>query len=209
MRGRAARFVPCTALGVIELLQRSGVAIKERNVVVMGDSNIVGMCAGQAAAAHLWAAALLRCWACLGCTLLCCRARAQQPSWGSPRHHLLASPAAPAARRTLAPPSPPPPPRPLAMLFRDAGAATVTVLHRTSYRELFADATSAAVGGGAGGRGVNSGAHEPRTPILPLLQSEGCCWRGHTLLCCRTPWPRSEPTSARPPRPAYPASLGR
>ena len=36
--------------------------------------------------------------------------------------------------------------RPLAMLFRDAGAATVTVLHRTSYRELFADATSAEVG---------------------------------------------------------------
>ena len=36
--------------------------------------------------------------------------------------------------------------RPLAMLFRDAGAATVTVLHRTSYRELFADANSAEVG---------------------------------------------------------------
>ncbi|PSC72850.1 bifunctional 2-like [Micractinium conductrix] len=74
MRGRAARFIPCTALGVIELLQRSGVAVHGRNVVVMGDSNIVGM--------------------------------------------------------------------PLAMLFRDAGAATVTVLHRTSYRELFNDATS-------------------------------------------------------------------
>lgn len=74
MRGRAARFIPCTALGAIELLQRSGVAVRGRSVVVMGDSNIVGM--------------------------------------------------------------------PLAMLFRDAGAATVTVLHRTSYRELFADANS-------------------------------------------------------------------
>ena len=74
MRGRAARFIPCTALGVIELLQRSGVGMRGRSVVVMGDSNIVGM--------------------------------------------------------------------PLAMLFRDAGAATVTVLHRTSYRELFADSTS-------------------------------------------------------------------
>ncbi|KAL4458107.1 hypothetical protein ABPG75_012972 [Micractinium tetrahymenae] len=75
MRGRAARFIPCTALGVIELLQRSGLAVRGKSVVVMGDSNIVGM--------------------------------------------------------------------PLAMLFRDAGAATVTVLHRTSYRELFTDATSA------------------------------------------------------------------
>lgn len=34
---------------------------------------------------------------------------------------------------------------PLAMLFRDAGAATVTVIHRTSYRELFADATCSQV----------------------------------------------------------------
>lgn len=77
MRGRAARFIPCTALGVIELLQRSSVAVRGKSVVVMGDSNIVGM--------------------------------------------------------------------PLAMLFRDAGAATVTVLHRTSYGELFADSTSAEV----------------------------------------------------------------
>ncbi len=43
MRGRAARFIPCTALGVIELLQRSGVAMRGKSVVVMGDSNIVGM----------------------------------------------------------------------------------------------------------------------------------------------------------------------
>lgn len=77
MRGRAARFIPCTALGVIELLRRSGVNVRGSSVVVMGDSNIVGM--------------------------------------------------------------------PLAMLFRDAGAATVTVLHRTSYRELFADSTMAEV----------------------------------------------------------------
>lgn len=40
--------------------------------------------------------------------------------------------------------------RPLAMLFRDEGAATVTVLHRTSYRELFTDSTSAEVGGWVG-----------------------------------------------------------
>lgn len=43
MRGRAARFIPCTALGVIELLQRSGVEMRDKSVVVMGDSNIVGM----------------------------------------------------------------------------------------------------------------------------------------------------------------------
>ncbi len=82
MRGRAARFIPCTALGVIELLKRSGVVVRGKSVVVMGDSNIVGV--------------------------------------------------------------------PLAMLFRDAGAATVTVLHRTSYRELFTDATSEEVRGPAG-----------------------------------------------------------
>ncbi len=43
MRGRAAHFVPCTALGCIQLLERSGVPIKGKSVVVMGDSNIVGM----------------------------------------------------------------------------------------------------------------------------------------------------------------------
>ena len=86
MRGRSARFIPCTALGVIELLQRSGVAVRGRSVVVMGDSNIVGM--------------------------------------------------------------------PLAMLFRDAGAATVTVLHRTSYRELFDDSTSPEVCVGCAWGGV-------------------------------------------------------
>lgn len=43
MRGRSARFIPCTALGVIELLQRSDVAMRGKSVVVMGDSNIVGM----------------------------------------------------------------------------------------------------------------------------------------------------------------------
>lgn len=71
MRGRTSPFVPCTALGCIELLQRSGVAVRGKSVVIVGDSNIVGM--------------------------------------------------------------------PLAMLFRDAGAATVTVVHRTSYSELFSD----------------------------------------------------------------------
>jgi 5,10-methylene-tetrahydrofolate dehydrogenase/methenyl tetrahydrofolate cyclohydrolase len=83
MRGRAARFVPCTALGCMQLLQRSGVVMKDKNVVVLGDSNVVGM--------------------------------------------------------------------PLAMLFRDAGAATVTVIHRTSFRELFLDSVSSEVGGARGG----------------------------------------------------------
>ena len=70
MRGRAARFVPCTALGCVELLRRSGVGVRGKSVAIVGDSNIVGM--------------------------------------------------------------------PLAMLFRDAGAATVTVVHRSSYSGLFA-----------------------------------------------------------------------
>lgn len=43
MRGRSAHFVPCTALGCIQLLERSGVEIQGKSVVVMGDSNIVGM----------------------------------------------------------------------------------------------------------------------------------------------------------------------
>jgi len=69
MRGRCARFVPCTALGCIELLRRSGLPIQGKSVAIVGDSNIVGM--------------------------------------------------------------------PLAMLFRDEGAATVTVIHRTTYASLF------------------------------------------------------------------------
>ena len=52
--------------------------------------------------------------------------------------------------------------RPLAMLFRDAGAATVTVLHRTSYRELFADANSAEVGFGGVGQGRYPGREDIR-----------------------------------------------
>lgn len=71
MRGRSARFVPCTALGCVELLRRSNVEIKGKSVAIVGDSNIVGM--------------------------------------------------------------------PLAMLFRDEGASTVTVVHRSSYSSLFSD----------------------------------------------------------------------
>lgn len=69
MRGCTARFVPCTALGCIELLRRSHIPMAGKNVAIIGDSNIVGM--------------------------------------------------------------------PLAMLFRDEGASTVTVVHRTSYSGLF------------------------------------------------------------------------
>jgi len=42
MRGHASRMVPCTALGCLELLRRSGVDIRGKTVVVLGDSNIVG-----------------------------------------------------------------------------------------------------------------------------------------------------------------------
>lgn len=69
MRGRSAKFVPCTALGCVELLRRSHIPIKDRSVAIVGDSNIVGM--------------------------------------------------------------------PLAMLLRDEGASTVTVVHKTSYSSLF------------------------------------------------------------------------
>jgi len=76
MRGRSARFVPCTALGCVELLRRSNVEIKGKSVAIVGDSNIVGM--------------------------------------------------------------------PLAMLFRDEGASTVTVVHRSSYSSLFSGGAEAA-----------------------------------------------------------------
>ncbi len=76
MRGRSARFVPCTALGCVELLRRSNVEIHGKSVAIVGDSNIVGM--------------------------------------------------------------------PLAMLFRDEGAATVTVVHRSSYSSLFSGGALAA-----------------------------------------------------------------
>lgn len=42
MRGRVARLVPCTPLGIMELLQRSGIEVQGRSAVVVGDSNIVG-----------------------------------------------------------------------------------------------------------------------------------------------------------------------
>lgn len=67
MRGRSAHFVPCTALGCIQLLERSGVPIRDKSVVVMGDSNIVGMPLAM----------LFRCGAvclhglCSGCRMAC------------------------------------------------------------------------------------------------------------------------------------------
>ena len=85
MRGRSARFVPCTALGCVELLRRSGIQVRGKSVAIVGDSNIVGM--------------------------------------------------------------------PLAMLFRDEGAANVTVLHRSSYSSLF----SAPSGGNSSGGGEEEG----------------------------------------------------
>lgn len=42
MRGRASRLVPCTPLGIVELLARCGVAVAGKSAVVVGDSNVVG-----------------------------------------------------------------------------------------------------------------------------------------------------------------------
>lgn len=42
MRGRAKGFVPCTALGVMELIARSGITLQGKRAVVIGDSNVVG-----------------------------------------------------------------------------------------------------------------------------------------------------------------------
>ena len=41
--GRPPLAVPCTPAGCVELLQRSGVEVRGKNVVVIGRSNIVGM----------------------------------------------------------------------------------------------------------------------------------------------------------------------
>ena len=90
MRGRSARFVPCTALGCVELLRRGNIEIHGKSIAIVGDSNIVGM--------------------------------------------------------------------PLAMLFRDEGAATVTVVHRSSYSSLFSGGSLAAAAGSSAAHPV-----EPQT----------------------------------------------
>lgn len=43
MRGRTPFFVPCTALGCLELLSRSNIDVKGMHVVILGNSNTVGM----------------------------------------------------------------------------------------------------------------------------------------------------------------------
>lgn len=43
MKGREPLFAPCTPAGVIELLDRTGVAIRGKEAVVLGRSNIVGL----------------------------------------------------------------------------------------------------------------------------------------------------------------------
>jgi 5,10-methylene-tetrahydrofolate dehydrogenase/methenyl tetrahydrofolate cyclohydrolase len=43
MKRRAPLFVPCTPLGCIELLERTGVQIEGKRAVVLGRSNIVGL----------------------------------------------------------------------------------------------------------------------------------------------------------------------
>jgi len=42
MRGRHALHVPCTPRGCLEMLRRSGISVKGRHAVILGDSNIVG-----------------------------------------------------------------------------------------------------------------------------------------------------------------------
>jgi methylenetetrahydrofolate dehydrogenase (NADP+)/methenyltetrahydrofolate cyclohydrolase len=42
MRDRAHYLVPCTPLGCMELLSRSGIDVRGLSCVVVGDSNVVG-----------------------------------------------------------------------------------------------------------------------------------------------------------------------
>jgi 5,10-methylene-tetrahydrofolate dehydrogenase/methenyl tetrahydrofolate cyclohydrolase len=43
MKGRQPMFTPCTPAGIIELIDRTGVAIEGKEAVVLGRSNIVGL----------------------------------------------------------------------------------------------------------------------------------------------------------------------
>lgn len=43
MKGRDPRFIPCTPKACIELLDRKGISLDGKNVVVLGRSNIVGI----------------------------------------------------------------------------------------------------------------------------------------------------------------------
>ena len=43
MKGREPSFAPCTPVGVIELLDRTGIEIEGKEAVVLGRSNIVGL----------------------------------------------------------------------------------------------------------------------------------------------------------------------
>ncbi len=43
MKGRHALFAPCTPAGIIELIDRTGIAIEGKEAVVLGRSNIVGL----------------------------------------------------------------------------------------------------------------------------------------------------------------------
>ncbi len=43
MKGRQALFAPCTPAGIIELIDRTGIAIEGKEAVVLGRSNIVGL----------------------------------------------------------------------------------------------------------------------------------------------------------------------
>jgi 5,10-methylene-tetrahydrofolate dehydrogenase/methenyl tetrahydrofolate cyclohydrolase len=137
MRGRRATFVPCTALGVMQLLGRSNVQLAGCNVVILGDSNIVGM--------------------------------------------------------------------PLAMLFRDGGAATVTVVHRTSYGELFADAASEE----RAAQRAEAGACHPRLPGFLSGHAVGEEKGSNTssATASPTPPPPNPPPAAEPYEVTYSANL--
>ena len=43
MKGRSPLFAPCTPKGIIELIDRTGVAIEGKEAVILGRSNIVGL----------------------------------------------------------------------------------------------------------------------------------------------------------------------
>jgi 5,10-methylene-tetrahydrofolate dehydrogenase/methenyl tetrahydrofolate cyclohydrolase len=43
LRGLHPTFIPCTPLGCLEILRRSGVQIENKHAVVIGCSNVVGL----------------------------------------------------------------------------------------------------------------------------------------------------------------------
>lgn len=152
MRGRASRLAPCTPVGCMELLARSGINVAGRSAVIVGDRQVVelqpegpwtpspspwllSVLAGSISNQFAWRSAVVGDFTSRQAHLLmplCKMHCACQHPAGEGMY----------VQRMLAPVLLPFPlvcsntvGTPLAAMLRDAGAAAVTVCHRNSYQE--------------------------------------------------------------------------